>query len=537
MTHKWTRRKTLKLGLASGGALLLPSLLQKRANSQDSTWLSPPMQPFQRTFRVPPVLAPIGSDNIAGSNGIQSFTGTDYYEVTIRRGSTEILPGKLTEFWTYGGSAPGPTIRQRRDRQSVVRFINNMGNDNNGVPIATSVHLHGMASLPQYDGWANDLTPTGYYKDYIYPNNRAATLWYHDHAVHVTSRNAYMGLAGMYQVQDDFELNLGLPSGAYDVPLVLSDKILNPDGSLYFNPEEVQNFWGDIILVNGVPWPKMTVERRKYRFRILNTGITRAYNLSLSNGAPITVIGTDAGLIAAPASTPNLVVGVAERYEIVIDFAQYPNGTSIVLQNGDLKNHQQYAQTNVIMRFDVTGQTAVKEAALPATLRPVQPIDPATAVRTREFVFERQNGLWTINGLTWDPARADANPGLGDVEIWRLVNGGGGWNHPIHIHLIDFQLLSRSDGGVKNYERGWKDVTYLGEGQTIDVIMRFGPHNGKYMMHCHNLIHEDHDMMTNFQVGQGGPDPVTSAPAKPLPAPPLFETTTTTSPTPGRKPK
>jgi spore coat protein A, manganese oxidase len=259
-------------------------------------------------------------------------------------------------------------------------------------------------------------------------------------------------------------------------------------------------------------------------FRILNTGITRAYNLYLSNGAPITVIGTDAGLLPTPVQTPNLIVGVSERYEIVLDFSTYKAGTSIILSNGDLKNHEQYAQTNVVMRFDVTGNTAIQEPPLPTTLRPITYLDPATALRVREFVFERQNGLWTINGLTWDPTRADANPALGDVEIWRLENGGGGWNHPIHIHLIDFQILSRSDGVIFNYERGWKDVIYLGEGQTIEVIARFGPHQGKYMMHCHNLIHEDHDMMINFQVGQGGPDPVMAAPARPLPAPPLVST-------------
>jgi FtsP/CotA-like multicopper oxidase with cupredoxin domain len=504
--------------------MLLPIAFQTIGRSQSGSsgkWLSPPMKPFQRTFRTPPTLSPVASNNIAGSNGVQSFTGTDFYQIAMVRASTEILPGTLTEFWTYNGSVPGPTIRQRQNRRSIIRFINRLGNDDKGIPIATSVHLHGMASLPQYDGWAEDLSPPGFYKDYIYPNDLAAPLWYHDHALHVTSRNTYRGLAGMYIVQDNLELELDLPKGAYDLPLVLSDKIVRRNGTLFFDPEELKDFWGDIILVNGVPWPKMPVERRKYRFRICNTGGSRAYNLRLSNGAPITVIGSDQGLLPAPVQTPNLIVGVAERYEIVLDFSEYSAGTSIILRNGELKNHEQYAQTNIVMRFDVAGSAVVDEPPLPTTLRPLTRLDRSAAVRKREFVFERRKGLWAINGLTWDATRSDANPGLNDVEIWRFENGGGGWNHPIHVHLIDFQILSRSDGRIFDYERGRKDTVYLGEGQEIEVIARFGPHRGKYMMHCHNVIHEDHDMMTNFEVGRGGPDPVTTAPPQPLPAPPL----------------
>jgi spore coat protein A, manganese oxidase len=139
-------------------------------------------------------------------------------------------------------------------------------------------------------------------------------------------------------------------------------------------------------------------------------------------------------------------------------------------------------------------------------------------VRRREFVFGKDNlqGQWTVNGRTWANGGLEANPGLGDVEIWKLVNGGGGWHHPIHIHLVDLLILSRNkQRKVQPYEMGWKDVFYLDEGADIEVVAQFGPNKGKYMMHCHNLVHEDHDMMRAFEVGQGGPDPVTSAPARP----------------------
>jgi FtsP/CotA-like multicopper oxidase with cupredoxin domain len=140
------------------------------------------------------------------------------------------------------------------------------------------------------------------------------------------------------------------------------------------------------------------------------------------------------------------------------------------------------------------------------------------SLRTRPFRFERKNGLWTINGKTWDTKRSDANPGLGDTEIWELENKSGGWSHPVHIHLIDFQILDRNGKPPHPYERGPKDAVYIGEGEKVRVLMRFGPQKGKYMMHCHNLVHEDHDMMTHFDVGSTGVDPATVDPAKPLPA-------------------
>ncbi|MCL6751173.1 multicopper oxidase domain-containing protein, partial [Nostoc sp. CCCryo 231-06] len=254
---------------------------------------SPRVTPFTQAFRVPPVLNPVRSDST-----------TDYYEITMKKATVEILPKLKTEVWAYNGITPGPTIKQTKNRQSVVRFINN------SVGTPTSVHLHGMASLPQYDGYAEDLTNPGQYKDYIYPNNRAATLWYHDHAIHNTARNVFMGLAGMYLVQDQEELDLPLPKGEYDVPLVIQDKQFSTSGKLIFDDQGQKSQMGDIILVNGVPWPKMQVANRKYRFRVLNGSVSRSYDLALSTGEPLIVIGTDAGLMSAPAPVNNFRIGL-----------------------------------------------------------------------------------------------------------------------------------------------------------------------------------------------------------------------------------
>ncbi len=499
--RKISRRDALKFGALAGGSLLLPIGLQSRSYAGDAG--SPKVAPFSLPFKVPPVLSPVRSD-----------ATTDYYQINVNKTQVNILPGRSTEVFSYNGTIPGPTIIQRQGRQSVVRFINN------SIETPTSTHLHGMASLPQYDGYAEDLIAPGQYKDYIYPNNRAATLWYHDHAIHKTAPNVYKGLAAFYLVQDDVEMGLNLPKGAYDVPLLLKDLIFSANGSLVYDDKGESSLMGDVITVNGVPWPRMEVANRKYRFRLLNGSNSRSYRLALSNGGKFTMIGTDAGLMGSPVDVTDFRIGMAERYEFVIDFSKYPVGTKIVLKNLQPPNNINYDGTDVVMRFDIVRQES-DPSSVPSTLRPYNLIPASSAVRTREFRYERTNGLWVINGKTWNVNRFDANPQLNDIEIWRLYNNSGGWFHPIHLHLLDMQLLDRNGNPPFAYERGFKDVFYVGENESLRVIGKFGPNSGAYMSHCHNTVHEDHDMMNQFMVGQGGPNPITTAPAKPLPAPPL----------------
>ena len=243
------------------------------------------------------------------------------------------------------------------------------------------------------------------------------------------------------------------------------------------------------------------------------------------------MIGHDGGLAPAPADVDSMRIGMAERYGIVIDFAKYQIGQQVVLRNRELDNNRDFENTDVIMRFDVASDaTDGSNNQVPPVLNPNDPamaLQESQAVRSRRMVFEREGGEWTINGRTWaEVIRSNfqatiADPGLNDVEIWTLENKSGGWFHPVHIHLVDFKILDRNGRPPFDYERGPKDVVYVGENEEVRVIARFGPERGKYMMHCHNLVHEDHDMMHQFQVGQGGPDPITTAPARNLPAPPL----------------
>jgi spore coat protein A len=361
-----------------------------------------------------------------------------------------------------------------------------------------------------------------------------------------------MGLAAMYILHDPHELALPIPHGPYDVPLVLKDAMFTSSGELIFNDNGATNggsgLFGDVILVNGRPWPAMPVERRKYRFRLLNASISRSYLLGLSTGDPFSVIGTDGGLMPAPAETTTLRFGMAERYEIVVDFAKYPVGTRVVLENRGLPNNVDFDTTGVVMAFDVTGDaTSTVDNTVPASINPdneVMRLTPDQAVTTRTMEFKRQGGEWTVNGQTWEDVinsgftQVVASPKLGDVEIWELRNNSNGWFHPVHIHLVDFKILDRNGQPPMPYEQGPKDVVYVGEGETVRVLMRFGPQVGRYMMHCHNLVHEDHDMMVQFEVGADGHDPVEHDRPKHQPAPELHgdEDRSGPSPTSGPSP-
>jgi bilirubin oxidase len=360
---------------------------------------------------------------------------------------------------------------------------------------------------------SKDITAPGQYKDYYYPNaQNARTLWYHDHAVDHTAENAYFGQAGFYILHDDQELNLGLPQDKYDVPLGLAAKRFNPDGTLW-DPEanqEETSLYGDVFMVNGQPWPHLDVEPRRYRFRFLNTGISRTYRISFEDpsGTPQTfkMIGSDAGLLLNPVDTKSFDMSIAERWEVMFDFTQFA-GKNITLKNArQVAADQDFAATDRIMQFRV-GNTVTSQAGNqdpPTPLRSV-PFPPKKDGVDRSFKFEHKNGKWEVNGITWSDvaSRVLAKPQRGNIEVWELVNGGGGWSHPIHIHLIDFQPIFRSGGrgAVQPYEAvALKDVIWLGPSETVHVIARYAPWDGLYMFHCHNLIHEDHEMLAAFNV-------------------------------------
>ena len=402
-----------------------------------------------------------------------------------------------------------------------------------------STHLHGSESAPQYDGYAADITPVGFYKDYHYPNSQAArTLWYHDHGQHWTAQNVYSGLAAQYLLHDDVEREL-LPQGEFDVPLTVSDAIFNADGSLGYNDRSHSGLWGDVILVNGRPWPVMKVKRRTYRFRILDASLARSYRWRLSNGMPLQIVAHDGGLAPQGVAVSTFRHGSAERYEVVIDFSAVPAGTRVELLNSSNNNNVDFDHTGKVMAFDVVGDPV--DMSDPTWNRDyngmllaaseTMSLVPTGREKVVQLRVQRTGVVWTISGKTWEDVVASdfkqtiAKPRLGETQIWEIENKGGGWFHPVHIHLIDFQILSRNGKPRMAHEAGPKDVVYVGENEKVRLLCKFQtPSNrtGRYMVHCHNLPHEDHDMMTQFAVGLDDFDndpnhPINAAPAVPDP--------------------
>lgn len=508
---KVSRRQVMKWGLAGVTGLAVPlGVLQfplARIGAVEAV-TSPSTKAFQAPLTIPPVLQPVRSDSEA-----------DYYEITQKPGYAQILPGLSTPIWGYNGIFPGPTIEARRGRKIVVKQIN-------ALPVPVSTHLHGGLTSPENDGHPMDLImPENaevflagmegmghhnmkmhqHYKEYVYPNNQpASTHWYHDHRMDFTGPQIYKGLAGFYIIRDDIDDELPLPKGERDVPLMIADRTFNADGSFFYPALDPtlsktagvmgkysNGMLGDTILVNGAVQPYCEVSATRYRFRILNASNARVYQLALSSQQSFVQIGSDGGLLPAPAMLQSIRISPAERFDVIIDFSQYPVGTQIVLKNllGD-------GSTAEIMRFDVV-RKANDESRIPARLAPYEPFDPIDATVTRSFQFFYGLAMWTINGLYYDPERADATPELGATEIWNLSSDG---NHPVHLHLVNFQVLSRNGRKPDPEDAGYKDTILLRQGETAKVIMRFEGYKGRYTFHCHNAEHEDMRMMGQFEV-------------------------------------
>jgi spore coat protein A len=515
---KISRSSFLKMGLMAGAGLALPlgtlSIPVSRLAASSSV-RSPSVTPFEVPLPIPQILKPV-----------RTGAGTDYYEITQRVGRQEILPGLKTEVWGYDGVFPGPTIEARSGRHMVIRQWNEL-------PVPVSTHLHGGKTPPESDGYPTDLIlPKGhghgssahtghnsvgghshFFKDYRYPNDqRAATLWYHDHRMDFTGPQVYKGLAGMYILRDEVEDSLPLPRDEKEVPLVIADRTFNEDGSLYYPSIDpslmgepgtlapaINGMFGDTILVNGAPWPYLEVSNTRYRFRILNASNARFYNLALDppppGGEPFVQIGSDGGLLEAPVSHDRILTSPGERFDVVVDFSRYRIGQEVTL-----KNLEGEGRTKDVMRF-VVARREKEESTVPERLAPELDFpSPGEAEATRRFQFIAGGpwgGMSTINFRVFDPDRVDARPRLGSTEVWGFHSDQ---DHPIHLHLVHFEVISRNGGSPAPWDVGWKDTVLMRAGDDVRIAARFSGYQGKYVFHCHNLEHEDMMMMANFEV-------------------------------------
>ncbi|KFX93725.1 hypothetical protein V490_04716 [Pseudogymnoascus sp. VKM F-3557] len=477
------------------------------AGSSKAKWLSPIYDfVFQFPLPIPPEIQPFTS-----YTDPETGTAIDFYQLNITKFETQIYPnlGK-TQLVGYNGISPGPTFRIIRGRETVIRVENQQ--DRPSV-----VHLHGSYTRPVWDGWAEDLIQPGQFKDYYFPNtNTARTMWYHDHAVMITATNVMSGLSGFYIVEDPSEeARLSFPQGKYDIPLGLSAKQYGGDGSLVSVVNELDSLYGDVIEVNGQPWPYLAVEPRKYRFRLLDMSLSRTFTLSIhssTNGQDkaisFLVVASDSGFMATSVVTNTLTMAMAERWEIIVDFAPF------IGQNLTMKNEREvfadtdYAFTDHVMQFNVGNVVSSNDnnGPAPSSLTSLD-LPSAKSSVDRTFKFDQSHDAWLINGVSFEDVqnRVLADPPRGKTEVWSLENHSGSWSHPIHIHLVDFQITSRSKGrkSLQPYEvPALKDVVVLGPNERVQVLVRFSPYPGLYMFHCHNLIHEDHSMMAAFNVTQ-----------------------------------
>ncbi|MEK7282464.1 MAG: multicopper oxidase family protein, partial [Acidobacteriota bacterium] len=493
---------------------------------------------------------------VAGSPG-----GAATYNITAREFEQQLhsqLPP--TRVWGYHDGVgplhtPGPVIVARTGEPVTVNWINDIRDLTNNVPRRDShylgvdvqqdaagnvcimgaearakivTHLHGGHVPAAIDGYPEaTYLPGDPPVPYTYPNNQqAGYLWFHDHALGITRLNVYMGLAGAYLMRDAVEDAINLPRGPDEIPLVIQDRQFNPDGSLFYPATWMDHFFGDKVIVNGKVWPYLDVRRGKYLFRMLNGSTSRVYTLSLApptGTLTFTVVGNEGGLLEAPAhGVGSLTIGPGERYDVVVDFAGFASGDEILLNNSagaPFPNGP--VDVTRVMKFRVTSQAGDTDP-VPGTLRAIARIDPATAVGTRDFRLKQSGtdgcgrSMWEINGLGWNDITE--YPQLGTTEIWRFINESG-VSHPMHMHLVMFQVLDRDGfttgaGGaiIPNgtpqappaEESGWKDTAMVGPNQILRVIARFEDYKGKYAYHCHILEHEDHEMMRQFQTIQCG---------------------------------
>ncbi len=435
--------------------------------------------------------------------------------------------------WGYNGTFPGPTFHARVGEGSVVRFHNNLPQAKGfGVP-RTVVHLHGGHQSSENDGFPTDYFLRGESKDMVYPNVPAggdhretpSTLWYHDHLIDFTAENVYRGLAGLYLVFDDKDCGdetnprgLRLPSGPFDIPLVFTDKRFSPDdGSLTYDSFDHDGFLGDKVAVNGRIHPTLSVYRRKYRFRFLNASNARFYEFFLrlekenrSLPTPFVQIASDGGLLPTPLSRSSFLLTNGERVEVILDFSRFSEGDEVILENRirqwDGRGPNERIATGEpgtdLLKFRVMGNPPDGDPSqIKDRLRELAPLPTDLSSLPREdLIFDRKSGAWVINKKFFDPDTALITAPLGKGVIWRLYNNTSRWWHPIHIHLEFFRILTRNGKRPPDHEICRKDTLILAPRDEVEIFVQFRDYPGKYVLHCHNLEHEDMFMMARYDV-------------------------------------
>jgi FtsP/CotA-like multicopper oxidase with cupredoxin domain len=552
---------------STGGSnnLCIPS--QQAASPSTRAFVDPlPIMPTATpvaTLNPFPTLSPNTGAGESRTRDHQMFnrfiTGSKFYNVTQQQISVRQSPDlPLQKIWAFNDgthvTSPGPTYVSQYGTANLVRNHNALPpvNQNGGFGLpSVTTHLHNGHTPSESDGFPCDFFEIGHFYDQQYPNVLAgfasdhqpngdineslSTLWYHDHRVDFTSQNTYKGLLGFYLLFNQFdtgneETGFRLPSfPQFDVPLVFADKVYDPTtGLLAFDLFNLDGILGDKFLVNGKIQPFFQVKARRYRFRLLDTGPSRFYEFFLTDlnnlGAnnQYWVIANDGNLLPAPVKVSSVRIGVAERVDVVIDFRPFA-GKTIYLENRLNQINGQgpvitqecgvpevlgAGQGNLLLKFIVSTDFDDDDSADPSTQTFYSlPDTTATPRITRTFKFDRLNGQWSINGQFMDCNEIRVHIQPNSVEHWLLTNATGDWTHPVHIHEEEHQILTRNRQPVTlAVEHSRKDVTQLRPNERVQLFFRFRDWTGRYPLHCHNVIHEDHAMMLRWEIDPNGGD-------------------------------
>jgi FtsP/CotA-like multicopper oxidase with cupredoxin domain len=573
-----SRRDMLKMGLLTAAGLLVPKGgLSARARNTAGALragqsFSPPVAPFVQDFKRFVIKQPVAPSALSGPppqiepnrtinpatglpfegrtvahQAITQFAPVKYYEVTQKLAPVRVHPDlPVQPLWGFDGLVPGPLYVARYGEPILIRNHNALPAENNGFGRnESSTHLHNGHTPSESDGFPCYFFGSGQYYDHHYPNvyagvnsthkdvggniNEAmSTLWYHDHMLDYTSQNVYKGLAGMYNIFNEYDTGdettgFRLPSfPEFDVNMLFSDQIYDAQtGIVAFDTFNFDGILGDNFLVNGLIQPVMHVSPRRYRFRWLDAGPSRFYEFFLTDLNDTSAhnrfyqISTDGNLLPHPVQVESVRLGVAERVDVIVDFSKYA-GKTLYIENrleqtngrGPTGHVLAPGQGNLVLKIVVDGPAVPDHSVDPATLPKFYDLPDKTATPriVRNFNFERNNGQWAINGKFMDCDEVRVHVKQDSVEQWNITNNSGGWQHPAHIHFEEFQFLSINGSAPPLVRGGRKDVVRLEENMKAECLFRFRDFHGKYPFHCHNVVHEDHAMMLIWEIGPEGDD-------------------------------
>lgn len=474
-----------------------------------------------------------------------------------------VLAGAPTQVWRYrarllrgpdstlhatAGGWLGPIIRVRRGQRIRIDLVNDL-------PESTIIHWHGLHVPESMDGHPRfAIEPGARYRYEFVVDNRAGSYWFHPHPHGRTGKQVYAGLTGLFLVGDEEEDALNLPAGAQDLPLVIQDRTFDADNQLVYLAERMQlqatgdaehrrgmggmgammarmmGMLGDRILVNGQPSAAFELAPRAHRLRVLNGSNSRIYKLAWHDGSPLTVIGTDGGLLAAPIKREHVLLGPAERLDLWLDLAGRPAGSSLTLRSLAFDNGMGGGMMGRMMgsarlpdgaAFDVLTLRVqegprVAPAEPPRRLSTLPAIDlgaASNAAQPKRFDLTMARMKWGINGRSFEMLEASAleTVRLGSSEVWEFRNDGAGMMtmaHAMHVHGLQFRVLGRwrgqgagdQVGRPDTLDDGWKDTVLLMPGERVRILLRFTDHAGLFLYHCHMLEHEDTGLMRNYRV-------------------------------------